>query len=211
MDFIPLTLTYFLNSDRLPLPHKVKVGFRGSVEILDLLEEAESLVEGRAGSKKKAELTLKGATDSFVKDIMWGAILKRISVLSRSPRPSVDADKGKRQATGSLSVSSILGFDLMFTLRFDGRKLAGLINQKDEKFGEERESGAVARQVRRRLAGAILLWLASRWSCEIPRIRRLITLLRDGDLLEKHDADQIFGFCRRRTPFSWTTQRKWIG
>jgi hypothetical protein len=176
---------YSLNSNTLPLPHKVVVGFGGSEEILDLLEEAEYLVRKNEnlGSKKVAAAALKVATDSFIKEVLWAAILKRISILSELHRPSSDeGNKTKRHTRkpAPLNLSNILGFDLIFNLRYEGKKVDEL-------------GVGLKHLVERRLAGGILLFLARGGLNfrNIARVRRLIPLLRDGGLLGQDDAKMI--------------------
>jgi len=184
-------LAYRANA--LPLPHLVDVSFGGTEEIRDLFEE-QSMRANDIGSNE-----LRATTGPFVKHVLWAAILKRISLLSqlhstRTKHESVTERSRHSQKPLPLNISNILGFDLTFTLRYEGKKMIELINQK-AKIGKMRENELLKRTVGLRLMGGILLWLASELASnghsEIHKIRRLIPLLRDSELLGKDDAHMI--------------------
>jgi hypothetical protein len=193
---------YIFSSNMLPLPVPVQGDFGGSEEIHDMFDErlaAQEVKNVSAGRLRK--ILQKSATDSFVNNILWTIISQRISDLMESHRAfdtRQEADEtGEKSEQGAtehkpppLDVANILGFDLTFTMKYEGKKVVKCLRQKGE-LGEIGELSKFEDRIRRTLAAGILIKLASGGFRDIARVPRLISLISDGKLLDKDDARTI--------------------
>lgn len=176
----------------LPLPISVKVAMGGSKEQAFILQDLEDYVlhSGTGiGPRKVPKAVLMGATNMIVKQFVWTNLLERLSMLYEwhAAYDKRIRDQGRMKGVKRLqemgkppplTVESLLGFDISLTIQYDGKWLA---KSQDVK---------VIRQVSRRLAGAILLPLGTSMAPDYPP-SYLITLLENGNLLDKKDADRI--------------------
>jgi len=169
-----------VEANELPLPIQVDTTIYASEELAPMFErmKRDILLEEDVGPRTLFKKILKASTDSFVKQLIWSCIFERLAP--------------------PLSLSSILGFDLSFIVRFEGKKLAERLATP----GDVRQE-LEAHRMGRRLAGALLLNLAFigeggrgiLWEVFGPETYSsnydLIPLLESGGLLEKEDADRL--------------------